>query len=69
MNISHSSLLPQKAPRSSGTRGDGDEDPFESFVSMENLLDKLKLLDYEATFCGAEKLKPLPRCECELQYH
>ena len=31
------------------------------FVKMEELMDKLKLLDYEEAFCAALKFKPFPR--------
>lgn len=31
------------------------------FVKMEEAMDKLKLLDYEAEFCAALKFRPFPR--------
>ncbi len=32
------------------------------FVKMEELMDKLKLLNYERGFCGKLKFKPFSRC-------
>ena len=33
------------------------------FVKMEDIMDKLKLLDYEADFCNKIlKTKPFPKC-------
>ena len=31
------------------------------FVKMEDIMDKLKLLDYETEFCRTMKIKPLPK--------
>ena len=47
-------------PKARGARDDG-VDQYDVFVSMENLLDKLKILDYDTLFCTQEKMKPLSR--------
>ena len=36
------------------------------FVKMEEVMDKLKLLDYEEGFCAALKFKPFPRWSVRL---
>lgn len=43
---------------------EGEEGPgaaFKMFVSMENVLDKLKILNYEREFCRELKAKPISR--------
>ncbi len=43
-----------------GGGGGGDENaPFLLHLRMEELVDKLRLLDYDGTFCPKYKLKPL----------
>ena len=49
-----------------GSRKSGDlsENPLLAhlvIVKMEEIMDKLKLLDYEAGFCKKLKFKPFPR--------
>ena len=44
--------------------GDLSENPLLAhliFVKMEEIMDKLKLLDYEVGFCKKLKFKPFPR--------
>ena len=48
-------------------RGGGDTEiggpgsQYQVFVENENVLDKLKLLEYEKTFCARQGLKPFSR--------
>ncbi len=48
-------------------RGGGDTDiggpgsQYQVFVENENLLDKLKLLEYERSFCTSQGFKPFSR--------
>ena len=41
------------------------------FIKMEDIMDKLKLLDYERGFCKEHKFRPFHRCvpcwSCTLQ--
>lgn len=39
--------------------------PYAAFVLMENLHDKLKLLNYDARFCQAKQMPPIGRYEAE----
>lgn len=39
---------------------------FQIFMTMENLIDKLKLLDYEEEFIKVLKMRPLNRYECSI---
>ena len=58
-------------------RGDGgDVAPgiqfLNTFVVMEDVLDKLKLLDYESVFCSEWGFKPFARldiCQCRRRIH
>lgn len=55
----------REKPSADGEEG-GSEDGgpgllFQPFVIMEELLDKLKLLDYEAGFCKQYSFKPFSR--------
>lgn len=45
-------------------RSGNTDDPLLShlvFIKMEDVMDKLKLLDYEREFCRKLKLRPIPR--------
>jgi hypothetical protein len=48
-------------------RAQDDVDPYEVFIQMESLLDKLKLLNYDKGFCQPEKMKPIPKHYFALQ--
>jgi hypothetical protein len=40
---------------------EGEEGPGDAFIMMEQILDMLKLLDYENKFCKNKGFKPLSR--------
>ena len=40
---------------------DDAPNPYGCFILAENLMDKIKLLDYDDNFCKAKQIKPIPR--------
>jgi hypothetical protein len=40
---------------------DGNQVPNMTIIKMEEIMDKLKLLDYEIGFCKKLKFRPFPR--------
>ena len=51
--------------RRGGEEGGGPGDRYQPFVVMEELLDKLKLLHYEESFCKQLGFKPFSRYFCQ----
>ena len=42
---------------------------FKPFITMEDLLDKLKLLDYEVEFSSQMRMRPLNRLVAHIMVH